>query len=75
MIQQKHARILREALAKLHPHLPPHYQEITLKALDDYAEQLRPYCEHPEESYVPAQQKVVCLDCCRRRERDEGPKI
>lgn len=70
MVQQKHARILREALAKLaNPRQsPPAICQYINQQLARYAESVKPYCECNERVFIAAENKEACLDCGQRHE-------
>jgi len=68
-VEQKHARILRECLARVHKVSPPHIQLAITKSMSEYAKAICEYCEHVEEVVVDG--KFACLDCCERRTEEE----
>ena len=65
-IEQKDARILREALAKIAALRVPQISPIADNALKRYAAAIAPYCEHVETVTILAEQKRACLDCGAR---------
>lgn len=73
-VEQSHARILRECVAKIHRYLPPNLQPITMGALTNYAIAIKEICDHPEEGYAPEKKKFVCLDCLRERDPDKNDR-
>lgn len=64
-VEQKHARILRECLARTHKSVPPNLQFAIVQALSEYAKGVEDYCEHPEVARVAALGILRCLDCCQ----------
>ena len=64
MVRQLDARILREALSKIHRHTPPQIKAYIESTLINYANRLAPYCDHSERVNVPKPVNAcVCLDC------------
>lgn len=58
-------RILREALsqiAKLRVREPT-ASRLALTALRNFAETVRPYCQHPEYVFIEIEMAHACLDC------------
>lgn len=61
MVDRKHVRILREALAGLANRTQGPIREHCIKALTDYAKAIAPKCEHPEQ--VKLYNYKACVDC------------
>lgn len=66
MVQQKHARILREGLARLAKLGHPAINEVVNTALLGYAKAVAPYCKCTDRAWVQKEGKQACLDCGRR---------
>lgn len=66
MVAQKHARILREALARCSKMGAGSVTRICIEALQKYALAVGMTCEHPETAFVETENKDACLDCGRR---------
>jgi hypothetical protein len=65
-IEQKHARILREALGKVYKSAPLEAQKYIHNQLKHYADSVRPYCNCPERWQDPKKKDFICVDCGKR---------
>lgn len=65
-VLQIHARVLREALAKLTKLGQPMVTKIAIEALRNYAIMVGPTCSHTDTSFIAAENKAACLDCGKR---------
>jgi hypothetical protein len=65
-VDQNHARILREALARISRVGPPAVQRVALQALAEYAAYVAPTCSCSERVFVAKEGREACLDCGQR---------
>lgn len=74
-VDQAHARILREAIAKLTKLGNPFVTRICVTALSNYAKGVAPYCECVESVFITTENKTACLDCGKRLGIIESPQL
>lgn len=60
-VEQAHARILREALARVCNLGSPQIAATAMRGLTEYAKAVKPYCQHPQRAQVRDVKR--CLDC------------
>lgn len=75
MVKQEHARILREAVAKLTKLGNPFVTSICVGALQQYARAIKPTCECVDTVFIATENKAACLDCGRRHGPVEQPQL
>jgi hypothetical protein len=69
VVQQNHARILRETLGRVHKLGPPEVQKYIFNQLAAYAKAIGPYCTCPEKWLNPDTDELICVDCGKRFKR------
>ena len=69
-VKHKDARILREALARIHSQFPhPMLQKYIESRLREYATQVQDYCDHHDKGLIEEKDGKLlmgCLDCGMR---------
>lgn len=74
-VDQKSARVLREALSKLTKMGNPFVTTVALEALRKYAALVAPHCECVDTVFLTQESKHACLDCGKRHARPDQPEL
>lgn len=64
--EQKHTRILREALARLAKLGHPAINAVVKEGLQSFAREIKSYCKCVEQAWIPGEGMYGCLDCGKR---------
>jgi hypothetical protein len=66
VVEQRHARVLREALGKVYKMAPLELQRYIHSQLTVYAMSIRPYCNCPEKWHDRDHGEYICVDCGKK---------